>query len=77
MAPTPNSTLTTVEELIAFGLQVFLQIFSLFHTQGVPVAAAPALITQMQATPGLTAQHQAVVETAVTQAVAAHAASTA
>lgn len=72
MTPSPTVNVQLVEELIALGLTVFEQIFSLFHTQNVPITAAPALTAQLQATPGLTPDHKAVIATAVQQAVAAH-----
>jgi len=68
----PTSTVTTVEELIAFGLQVFTQIFSMFHHQGVPVSTAPQIAATVAATPGLTDAHSAVAQAAATQAAAAH-----
>ena len=69
----PISSVQGIESLILFGLQVFTQIFSLFvhPTNPVPVAAAPALIQQIQATPGITADHQAVAAAAVNAAVEA------
>lgn len=68
----PISSVQGIESLILFGLQVFTQIFSLFvhPTNPVPVAAAPALIQQIQATPGITPDHQAVAAAAVNAAVA-------
>lgn len=70
----PINSVPGIESLILFGLQVFTQIFSLFvhPTSPVPVAAAPALIQQIQATPGITADHQAVAAAAVNAAVEAH-----
>ena len=73
----PTSTVTTVEELIAFGLQIFTQIFAMFHHQSVPVAAAPQIAATIAATPGLTGAHGAVAQAAATQAAEAHVAITA
>ena len=70
----PIGSVSGIEALIVFGLQIFAQIFALFRhpTQPVPVSAAPQLINALQATPGLTADHQAVIATQVNAAVAAH-----
>lgn len=75
MSPQPSvNSVTGIETLILFGLQVFSQIFSLFKhpINPVPVSAAPALIQQMQATPGITQDHQTVIKSAVDAAVVAH-----
>lgn len=75
MAPQPPiASVSGIEALIVFGLQVFTQIFSLFvhPTAPVPTAAAPALTQQIQATPGITPEQQAVAAAAVTTAVEAH-----
>ena len=71
--PAPINSVVGIEELILFGLQVFSQVFALFNhsTAPVPVSAAPALITQLQATPGTTQEHHTVINAAVNAAVAA------
>jgi hypothetical protein len=74
---TPNVPLDSVpgiEALIAFGLQIVVSIFSLFQhpTTPIPVAAAPVLTAQLQATPGLTDAHKTVIANAVDAAVKMH-----
>lgn len=58
---------TSIEELIAFGLQVFAQVFALFHhpTTPAPVSTAPVIISTLSATPGVTDAHKAVIANAV------------
>ena len=69
----PINSVQGIESLILFGLQVFTQVFSLFvhPTTPVPVAAASALIQQIQATPGMTPDHAQVAQAAVNAAVEA------
>jgi hypothetical protein len=59
---------TTIETLIQLGLSIFSQVFSLFHKGGVPTSAAPAVAAHLNATPGMTADHVSVVNSAVTSA---------
>ena len=77
MTAVPIGSVLGVEQLIAFGVSIFTQVFSLFRhpTNPVPTSAAPAISTALQATPGLTAEHKAVIATNVAQAVVAHNAS--
>jgi len=74
MSPTPNVTGTaaTVESLSLFFVQLFVQLFPLFHhpTAPAPASAAPALSAAINATPGLTVSHQQVVTNAVNAAAA-------
>ena len=74
MTPTPINSVTGIESLISFGLQVFLAIWGAFNhpTNPVPVAAAPQMLATIHATPGLTDDHKAVAKVAVDQAVAAY-----
>lgn len=73
-ASVPIGSVTGIESLITFGLQVFLAIFgALRHpTTPLPVSAVPQAVTAMQATPGITADHQVVLAAQANAAVAAH-----
>lgn len=70
----PTNSVQGIEALILFGLQVFAQVFSLFRhpTSPIPVSAAPAMVQQMQATPGASEIHKQIINTAVTAAIDAH-----
>lgn len=68
----PLNSPAGIEALIFLGLQVFLQVFAAFNQQNVPVSAAPAIISTLQATPGATTDHHAVISSAVNSAVDAH-----
>lgn len=68
----PINSVSGIEALILFGLQVFSQVFFLFNQQNVPVTAAPHIIQQLNQTPGATQEHQTVVNAAVNAAIAAH-----
>jgi hypothetical protein len=77
---TPNVPLGSVagiEGLATFGLQIFLSIFgALRHkTTPLPTAAVPAVTAMLQATPGVTADHQTVIATAAAKALEVHTAS--
>jgi hypothetical protein len=62
-----------IEGLVTFGLQIFAQVFALFKhpTSPAPVAAAPAIIATLSATPGTTDAHKAVITNSVTAAAQA------
>jgi hypothetical protein len=62
-----------IEGLVTFGLQIFAQVFSLFKhpTTPAPVATAPAIISTLSATPGVTDAHKTVIVNAVNSAAAA------
>jgi hypothetical protein len=62
---------TTIESLITLGLTVFTQVFTLFKNHGLPVTQAGTVTNQLNATPGATPAHQAVVTAAVGAAVTA------
>ena len=69
-----NSTgVTTVEELISFGLSIFAQVFSLFKHPTTPLSttSAPQIISTLSSTPGVTADHTTVITNAVNAAVKA------
>jgi len=68
----PLNSVTGIEALVVFALQVFTQIFSLFHHQGVPTSVAPQIAAHLNSTPGMTEEHKAIVQSAVSTAVAAH-----
>ena len=72
MTPVPINSVTGIESLISFGLQVFLAIWGAFNhpTNPVPVAAAPAMLAMIHATPGLTEDHKAAATSAMDAAVA-------
>jgi hypothetical protein len=59
-----------IEALIQLGLNVFIQVFSLFKNQGVPTTSAQAITTHLTTTPGMTPAHMAVVTSAVNTAAA-------
>lgn len=63
VANLPLNSVYGIEALVAFGVQIFAQIYTLFAhpTNPVPPSAAPVLAAQLQATPGLTEEHKAVI----------------
>ena len=68
MTPT-NTKIASIEELATFGLTMFLQIFNLFHSKSLPTSAASNITSMLSATPGITAEHTQVINSAMQAAV--------
>ena len=64
--------LAEILQSFQLGLAAFAAVFAQFHhaTAPVPTSAAPQIITTLQATPGLTDGHKAVIAAAVNAAAA-------
>lgn len=68
----PLNSVTGIESLVLFGLQVFISVFTAFRNQNIPTSVSPQIIATMQATPGNTPEHNTVIAAAVNTAANAH-----